>query len=61
VLFSTCPADSTCIGRGVARIKLRRKKNNHGLGSTWNDHDLVLCNPDGSPCPPDTLSTQFQK
>ena len=28
-------------------------------GDAYADNDLVFCNPDGSPWPPDTLSKQF--
>ncbi|MBV8725440.1 MAG: site-specific integrase [Candidatus Eremiobacteraeota bacterium] len=39
--------------------RARQDAERQRLGSRYNDNDLVFCNPDGTPWPPETFTKQF--
>ena len=39
--------------------RARQETERRRLGSRYNDNDLVFCNPDGTPWPPETFTKQF--
>jgi integrase len=45
--------------RPLVSHKAAQELNQTHLGDAYQMHDLVFCNPDGSPWPPDTLTKQF--
>jgi integrase len=44
---------------GLNAHKTEQNADRRRLGLAYADHDLVFCNEDGSPWPPDTLTKQF--